>query len=258
MSLRSPISKFAVVTTQRTGSSWLIDLLNSHPEIRSFSEVFLDQRRAQATPKGALTPPQWYAGFRTETHSRWPWTMSKYLDLLESWSEGASSVGFKLMYNQWLVHPELLIEMARRRYRILHLRRRNSLDIVLSLKRMKETGVAHRLGDSPRSERVRQPIHLDPRTLPALLARQSRQARAAHLILRLCRFPVLEVSYESLCTSLAESMGKISRFLSVPEGHTWHSDVKKLSVGSHRDQIANFDKVAAALSRTRFKGQLRV
>ena len=33
--------KFCIITTQRSGSAWLVSLLDSHPQIKALYEIFL-------------------------------------------------------------------------------------------------------------------------------------------------------------------------------------------------------------------------
>ena len=252
-----PISKFAIVTTQRSGSTWLIDLLDSHPEIRAYGEIFLARppsAKASNNPRHSLE--RFYEFQRGHNGIR-PWVTLKYLDLLDFRGEGRTAVGFKLMYDQCLVRPEILLKMVRERYRIIHLRRENVLDVVLSLNRMRETNVAHLRSDSGQTAQSSQPASVDPRRLLGDLSYQSRQQRAARVVLKLSRLLVLDVTYEALRHDPVHAMSAIARHLSVSTDHSWRSSLKKLSKESHRAAIANYAEVEAALSKTRFKAMLR-
>ena len=45
--------KFVMLTTQRSGSTWVIDMLNSHPRVVAYSELFLETSKERPVWGGA-------------------------------------------------------------------------------------------------------------------------------------------------------------------------------------------------------------
>lgn len=49
--MKKKITKFCVITTQRSGSAWLITLLDSHPELQAFREIFINDKKKDGSPR---------------------------------------------------------------------------------------------------------------------------------------------------------------------------------------------------------------
>ena len=96
---------FVVFTSPRTGSSWLIDLLDSHPRIAAYAELFLPGDRS--TPDyGSQDLPR----FEAALTPRWRITRVparlRYLRRVFAARDGVGAAGFKLMYGHPEVHPQ--------------------------------------------------------------------------------------------------------------------------------------------------------
>lgn len=102
--------KFCIVTTARSGSGWLYTLLDSHPQIKAFSEPFIWRKyRPYWTDKQF---PSYY-DFKNSVSKKSLWTLFKYLDILDSYKDEKNFdiIGFKVMYYQIIENPELLIKI---------------------------------------------------------------------------------------------------------------------------------------------------
>jgi len=101
-------SRFIIVTTQRSGSGWLVALLDSHPSIYSSGELFAHQH---------------------DLHASWNSTRSTIEQFYAENRNKARLTGFKFMYNQG-AHKygrEFAEYAANENIRIVHLVRRNAL-----------------------------------------------------------------------------------------------------------------------------------
>src|SRR5688572_27130006 len=53
------LRRFIVLSNPRSGSTWLIDLLNSHPDVVCFSELFAHDHFGNMPHGGAQHAPTW-------------------------------------------------------------------------------------------------------------------------------------------------------------------------------------------------------
>jgi len=235
---------FCIITSQRSGSTWLKNLLDSHQEIRCFGEMFLN-RPLPNWPYPDLPP---FLEFRKNTHSWRPLVTLRYLDELSQYPGGFRAVGFKLMYNQLAVFPEIVRALLKRRFRIIHLVRNNPLDVVISRQRMQTTGIHH-----VNSRQTATPVRLNVSRLQAQLLVQESMVKAARVFIRSLPLTSCEITYESLLRDRDATLNGIANFLEVHnQAGSYHSEMRKIATGTYRNRIANFDEVSAKLYGTRF------
>ena len=131
--MRRPTT-FVILTTQRSGSGWLVDLLDDHPSVVAYEELFKVTETTVARHGASVVPRfEVMVGPRTWSTSRG--LVLKRYDYLRGLARahpGADAVGFKLMYDQTRDHPWLVAMLIMMRARFVHLVRRNSLSAVLS------------------------------------------------------------------------------------------------------------------------------
>lgn len=244
------LQKFLVLSTSRTGSNWLIDLLNSHPEIRAFEEVFIFQNTNNqikvAVPD--LLPTRRFYEFQHSTSLSRPWATFKYIDELYEEGKSSQAVGYKLMYGQLKRLPEILWKLLSDRYRIIHLMRQNLLDSILS----RELAKQRKLWHSTKNVEVKK-VRLDPQQLLSSLQRDERQVQRIRQIFRWLPVPILEVFYEQLRENTETTLESIAQFLNV--SHTdiqYNSHFTKINSAKHWESIENYDEVMSTLENTRY------
>lgn len=248
--------RFVTVATQRSGSTWLTDLLNSHPEVASYTELLLPE--GKGVPEwGKYKDVLYWRSYREEMPSGLvrvirPLGLYRYLDEVFSRHQDKSAVGMKLMYGQLVRLPETLIYLRSRRVRVVHLLRRNLLDVILSgmAKAVRAQAHAH-AGD--RVEQVR--AYVDPSWLLQQLKRRGRQQRAFAQLLRHLGVPYHEIVYEDIVSD-PSALTACMEFIGC-EPRTLVSDMTKLNPARHPDFIENFSEVEAKLANTPFAALLR-
>ena len=93
--------KFVILSTQRSGSTWVADILNGMDEVKVYGELLLPQIRTWDI--GEVDFPRYV---EYEKRNIRPFSAFKYLNELYAQS---SNVGFKLMYSQLQQLPESFV-----------------------------------------------------------------------------------------------------------------------------------------------------
>lgn len=241
--MREPHQKFIVLTSQRTGSSWFLDSLNSLPGVQGHMELFYHDIRREP-PRGGCNNldrfveigSRFYRGVR-------PFAVFAYLNALY---RRPACVGFKLMYSQLRHYPEILAYLIVHRLKVIHLVRDNPLDVLISEATAVATGHSHATREEGRGQSVK--VNLDVETLPARINRLQRKQSLIRQLLRLLPNPILEVHYESLCRDSHE-FERAARFIGA-SGLAPESKLLKRQQSAHADIIANYGQLQRALADT--------
>lgn len=236
-----------ILATQRTGSTFLVGCLRSHPEIECSGEIL---NGAPDVPIQTYRGPLklFLKGWRiAKTGS---WMPGRRLDAF--YGRGSAKVRcFKIMYNH-LSRPFVLRYILENEdVRVMHLRRHNLLKVHVSTLLM----------DKRREVQATAPEEtVWIRVNPAKAIASMRKARA------LCesfdktfeRHPLLQIAYENLFDRKylqAETCRRICDFLGVRQ-HRMESQLVKLNPESLRDMVINYDELEDAISKTEFSDML--
>ena len=244
-------TNFVVFTTQRSGSTWLMSVLNSIEDVSAHGELFL--------PRPRSTEKRWDSGFqypryvesRAQHGSIRPFSVFSYLTTLYS---SPGSIGFKLMYSQLRSFPELLMYLTRNRIHVIHLVRRNHLDVIISFAIKQAIGKAHILSGENRPKDVR--IDIDTTSIVRDLKWLQFKHDVGRQVLRTCKLRHLEVAYEDLlndqsCFSELIEFLNIAKPEEIPQSH-----ILKTRLGNQKEVIKNYEEVKRALENTRFAALL--
>ncbi len=246
-SRRTPMSgvRLCLLTTQRTGSSWFLSLLDSHPDVRMFNEPFLFSADRPGWDGGRFTT---FFDYRQASRLPRPIVTARYLQAMHAVAGPCLVVGFKLMYDQLRRFPELLPALVGARYRFVHLVRENYLDIHLSM-----LEALHRRQFHAHTGAVPAPgLVMDPKALRRAIRRTTCKVSLARGLLRVLPVPVLEVRYRDLMDRGDAALGRVLRFLSL-DGDTvpMTSEYVRIGGGAYRARIVNYEDVRAVLRKTR-------
>jgi LPS sulfotransferase NodH len=251
------MTRFVLLSTQRSGSTWVIDTLNSHPSVIAYGELFL-QNGEGCPPWGGrnmvfyetyLRQMQGQANRPRESNP-----FLRYLETVYTAREGNEATGFKLMYGQAGAYPDLYSYIAANRISVVHLIRRNSLDIILS----KEAAAARDLFHARVGEEVQQVrVHLNVGGLLDRLKQQEKDVEKARDMLSKFTMPYMEVYYEDLVSS-KQDFCSVLEFLGVKRSTAeLISPLRKLNPVAHREIIENYESVKDLLKRTAYAHLLR-
>lgn len=238
-------SNFIVLTTNRSGSVWVMSTLSGYQGVNSQGELFL--------PRPRVSEKRWDSEFaytryiETNGLKIRPFSVFSYLDALYSMP---GIVGFKLMYAQLGLYFEILAYLIRHRIRVIHLVRKNHLDVLISYAVKAQIGKAHLLSGQSISGDVR--VTLDSKILIKQIAWLRKKQSVARSLLSFCNLHHMEISYEDLLYDQTR-FESILNFLSIdPQNQKAPSSVVKIRKGGHRDVISNYDEVKRALANSDF------
>ena len=244
---------FVLLTTQRSGSGWLVDLLDDHPAVVAYDELFRVTDTTVAR-HGATRVPRFEVMVGPSVFSTSAGLVPKrrrYVRGLARAHPDARAVGFKLMYDQTRDHPGLLSTLALMRARFVHLVRRDSLSAIVSF------DIAHardrwhyHLGDAVRRPRVR----ADTASLLRRLQERDDEIERFRRMLSRLPAPVHEVVYEDLVAQRDDVLGGLLDFLGAPAAtRPLRSTLVRPVPGRTVDLVENRDAVQAALAGTDYE-----
>jgi LPS sulfotransferase NodH len=239
-----------ILTTQRTGSTFLVECLQSHPEINCITELLVGAH---------LEPPAFLRTSRTGTKAArflmsGGWFPTRAMRRFYASSDKPVSI-FKAMYNQVSVPWTLRYLTRNTDIHVLHLSRRNLLKMHVS-----------RLLMPTRRNRIWEPHTTEPlppvttRVDPAAALDQMRNAQLAYqhfedLFKAHRRLPVV---YEDLIENqrLRPSEGaRICDFFGIAH-HPMQSRLIKMNPESLKAMVTNYDELADVISRSEFASLL--
>lgn len=212
---------FVILCLGRTGSTHLVSLLDSHPEIRCFGELFTYQEGTldEAYITSSRSDPEDYL-----THLTAPLT--------------ESAVGFKLPMSSIRAHPDVLGLLESPALRMVRLSRRNLLALFVSRRLLAST----RVPQSTRGDYGDATVVLDPKQCLAVFRRMEEHERYLDGIA--AGKPLFRISYEELVTG--QPLGDIQRFLGV-EPVALQSPFSRIRNRSMAETVENWAEVEEAL-----------
>jgi len=240
-------SNFVVLTTQRTGSSMFMDVLNGYPDIEGHMELFLDQKRTSPGIAGANDLIRYFE-WKDLNFSFRPFSVWKYLSKLYA---KTPTVGFKLMYSHLRNYPDILPYLIFKKIKIIHLVRRNYLDIIISEKIAELTGKSHTID---KAEVNSEKLFLDPvSTLNKVLKLDSNTQKIRRLISKLVMCNRLEVYYEDVVNDPVTTLRKVKQFLDIDiSADQIQSNLKKRQTKKKSEIISNYDEIYSTLINAGF------
>lgn len=228
---------FAILCVGRVGSEHLVSLLDSHPDITCFSELFA---------------PAWGINWQQGTLSVPHFAITEHERPASYWEELTAQLdtpvaGLKLPLSSIEAHPDALELIADPGADIIRLTRRDRVAQYVSGWLALESGVWHSTQGEYRTQRIK----VDPAGCLEALDRISEQEErldelgADHRVLRM--------TYEELVEG--RRTDELQEFLGV-EPRELTSRYERLRERPLSDVIENFDELAAALADTPYAASL--
>jgi hypothetical protein len=138
--------------------------------------------------------------------------------------------------------------------RVIHLLRKNPLDLLISRAVKRKLQQAHRLANEPPVEDLQ--VELNTETLIKKLQIKQRKIKRAQMLLRLSGLRSIEIGYEDLQKD-PSTFQTLCRFLSIETDRSMpESRFQKVRRGSQGQVIKNYSEVKKALEGTHFLSYL--
>jgi hypothetical protein len=228
---------FAILCVGRVGSEHLVSLLDSHSRIKCFGELFAPPWGA-GPPRATTRVPRFFESAHND-----PWAY--WMEITAGIDE--EIVGLKLPHSSIEAHTSAAKLVAETDIDVIRLRRANRIAQYVSVALAAESGVWQSTDGSYTGHRVR----IDPgRCIEALEGIVQREESLNHLA---AGHRVFDLEYESLARG--ERMAELQRFLGA-EPERLSSPYERLRTSPLEDVIENYSELAAALTNTRFAGDL--
>ena len=248
------MQKFVLLADRRSGTTLVIDCLNSVESIQCEKRAFGIDKKVENPDKNHHSGL--FFLYRSETLSRkfkfWISRQSLIRDFLDErifcTEEAQSILGFRLIYNKADQHPEILDSLRNSETKIIHLVRENVFKTHISYL----TAPMHKMHHPREGDQIKTvKLHLDAGTLLADL--RKRNSRIEKRRNSLAGFDVLEVTYESFVKDRDGEAARIQPFLGLDEVVPFQTDLVKINPDSLADIIENYDEITNLLSGTEFE-----
>ena len=236
--------RFVILSTQRSGSNWLEDRLDSHPDIDLLrSEPFRqtsDRSDSYNAYRGSspasrvlsiVVPP-----------------IAKLLFLRRAERSSDGTFGFRLMYDQLRRNPSLFFWLARPGTTVIHLVRVNVLATHVSSLKAQQSGVFITRSDGPGST----PIHVPTGRLRRSLGIRSRRIRNHRRLLNWLRLDHVELTFEEQMMSTQRSDKAVADALGIRSVELT-SDLRRQSAQRLDEEVANWATVCDVLLGTEWE-----
>jgi hypothetical protein len=181
-----------------------------------------------------------------------PFSVFSFLNLFFDYPD---IVGYKLMYSQLILFPEIWIYVLLKKIKIIHLIRRNLFDVIISKEIRKITETPH--FDQSQTKIQIPKITLDPKNTLKKIKLLNRNCMVAHTLLNIFQIQYLEIIYENLLKDPSEYI-KIYEFLSIKENQVEiKSNYKKINTKDHSQIISNYVEIKKILSNTEYEWMIK-
>ncbi len=255
------MSRFIVISKQRSGTGFLETLLNAHPNIFCTGELLLLDR-------GDSFPKIWLEAMRQdEKYLVYKHATKLFRDYFNRFflSHGEPHVGFDIKYDQMNTLANLHELLNEYDVRIIHLIRRNYLKTYISLlvniEKQKQGRKAH---DLKKYDPIRIRINTGEKLLGELRKRKEEIEHFSEFIP--AHFPTLTLFYEDFFDKTEESqtmkpdaLRSIFDFLGeANRKFDLESPIRKTNPSRIEEIVTNYDELVATLEGTEFEELLEL
>jgi LPS sulfotransferase NodH len=223
MSSETRVVPFLVLHLGRTGSTYLVEALDRHPEVQARYEAMARLRENARSAKEQLAEARTLLTGRSD--------------------RGPRAIGFKTKL-QDVLDPEAFASIVRETgTRVIHLQRRNVVKLTVSV--FNSERIHARTGEwnvYSEGDRIRDPLTIDPKRFMSMLSRVVQTRARVHEYVRSLERPTLTFYYEDLLLDPRETLRMAFAFLSVSPRDPVVRVLKSTS-DDLRSVVANFDEL---------------
>ena len=272
---------FVIWFRERSGSTHLCSILNSHPEVvcrqEDFHEIIIDEHNDLPEGVKPVEIGKGIACYRRISHFE-----SQYLEdptskqivtqLYDIFSCPTHASGFKLKYpTQDQLYPEVMDELASlgSKLRVISLSRLNVLKQAISRQNMgrinratkgNSFNLSHEV-DYDTKQQVKRSRFVVNVEQAVLYARQLQRELVGFedrldQFQSYCKHPILKITYEDLLQDEAETVAKAFGYLGVDINARYFSHIQKATPDRLVDAVENYEELATAVCGTELEAML--
>lgn len=250
--------KFIILSGGRSGSTYLQQLLDSHPTVTCYDEIF-NVTNAQSHSFGTFCKKQfpitsWM--FLRGKISKWPFNFplrflfQQYIKFLFQEKQNPA-VGFKLTYDQLLHYNAIESWLKTNSVSVIHLQRKNPLKAAISLLKAKASGIyTVTSNDNPQNKK----INIRPSEILDELKRQINEKLKCEEIIQNKR--TITIYYEDLFGKQSETIQTVAAFLKIDNNSFTKPDIAKTNPQNLTDVLENYEEVKKLLQGTEWEKYL--
>lgn len=236
---------FTIFGMPRSGSTWLMTMIDEHPDAVCFEELFYQTHLQNYYAWVSSEKVKRLFTYKEETGKSGPKAISDYFEYLEDFNPTARVRGFKLMYGQYYRQPSLTWHMIKKRMRILVIVRENAFENVMSVLVKNAMGNGHGTGAAENIPK----ITVDIPAFKKELWKKETIVPILKLFGALFPCPSLVVSYEELSRDSNKVMQGVFAFLGLSPQTVKGKTGKRVQT-PYEEIIENYDEVYAVLKDT--------
>ena len=240
------IKTIVVVGTQRSGTTWLMQVLSQVPSFVVYGEVFREIYLRDFRGDPSLKPPMFYLDYISDKNNKQ--SPMAYVDSVLA-IESKVTV-FKIMYDQIRRNKKLLRLLADPRTLTINLQRADIFELALSKCLARKTGVFH----ADRGLEI-QKFEIEYNKLYSLLLKEKVKELIFPLLIKKYSKHYLHFVYEDLLNNFENFPFLLNQHTTIdtkfidPSNTKW----KKTAKAAKYEAISNFDDINGKLKRSIFK-----
>lgn len=231
---------FVILSYARSGSTWLVNTINNIPGVTCYDELFT--LKAEMYQAGGQGFPR-YLDWQKSQKRPFLW------NYLNSIYQGKDNSGFKLVFHQVKANPGLVPYAIAKRLAVIHLIRRNILDVVLSLLSAKKRGKFHYKENEKLPEL--QPFQVDVEFVVRRIKKNQQNIEDSKKMLKLLPLHSLEIAYEDLVAN-TDHFRPIWELFGVDFAESPPQSQMKKIVKNPLHNIVNHEELRRALNNAGF------
>lgn len=246
---KSVIDTIVLVGTQRSGTTWLMQVLKQEPSFNVFGEVFREIRSPQFKGDPALQPDLFFLEYKDVNSKN---TCIGYVkDVL---AKDNKTTVFKIMYDQIRRNTGLLSLLSSENVLVLNVERYNIFDMALSKCLARRSGVFH-----AENEIAIESFVLDYNLIYSLMIKEKLKKLVFPSLIRLMSKNYGYFIYEDLLKDFSALCQEIENHLGIENLELNPSDTKwkKTSKSNKNKAILNYDEITNRLSKSLFKKYIK-
>jgi len=245
------MKNFVVFGTQRSGTTLLIKLLDSHPDITCFNELLLNYYNYHQKP-GQLHMIDCWKNNKIKVNIN----MQEYINYVYDTTQKVKAIGFNLMLSHFQAYPEVEKILSNLDTKYIFIFRKNFLQTLISRSRLGLLS-PYRFGsdEEEKAKEMRKiQISLNIKDLIKALECIEEQDIEMQEIIAKKKLEYTIIDYDDLSNNHnCQSIKKVLSMLEVNTNIDLHSTFKKTGPNSLKNAVTNYDEIIKVLQQSKYR-----